>query len=154
MWLQKFLVYGCLGLLIEVLFTSFSSLFSRHWKLTGNTYLWMLWPYGLTALLLEAVSSAVQWPFWAKAFIYVPIFYGAEALSGVTIATATKFLQWAFGGHQGGVVPWDYQKSLWSPMGLINLRYVPFWFLLALAFDPISGFLTKVLRAAGQAVVS
>ena len=151
MWWQQFLLYGCLGLLIEVVFTGLWHLFSRQWKLTGYTYLWMAPVYGATALMLDVVSHAVPWPFYAKAFLYVPIIYGAEALSGATIIFITGLLQRFIGGSQGGVIPWDYAKSRWSPMGLINFRYIPFWFILGLAFDPISGVLTAVLRGAAAA---
>lgn len=138
---QKFLLYGFIGMQIEVLFTGIASLFSKNWKLTGNTYLWMLVPYGVAALILEAVSSALPWPFWAKAFVYVPIIYGIEGLSGWTIKTLTGLGQKIFGGHGGGTVIWEYSKSKWAPFGVINLKYAPFWLVLALCFDPISGFL-------------
>jgi uncharacterized membrane protein len=91
--------------------------------------------YGFAALALEAISESVDWPFYLKAFLYVPVIYGVEALSGYII----KLLI----GH----IPWDYQKSHWTPMGLINLKYAPFWLMLAMAFDPITHFLTKLLHA-------
>lgn len=145
-FLQKLLVYGCLGIIIEFFFTGVGSLISKNWKLTGNSYLWMIPVYGATAMALEGVSSALPWPFWLKAFIYVPIIYGTEALSGWTIKVLTKKLQDRFGGHGGDVIPWDYSKSKWTPMGLINLKYAPFWLALAMAFDPISLYLRKALN--------
>lgn len=148
MWLfiQKFIAYGCIGIFIEFLFTSVASLLQRNWKATGCSYIWMVPVYGSAAVALEVVSSALPWPFWAKAFVYVPLIYGIEALSGASIAWVTKYLEKWFGGHGGGVVPWDYGKSHWTPMGLINLKYAPFWLVLAMAFDPISGYLRKVLN--------
>lgn len=134
--LIKLLVYGHLGFLIEVWFTGIHSfLFQKDKSATATTYLPMLFIYGFTALALEAISNALPWPFYIKAFIYVPIIYGTEALSGYTI----KLLI--------GKIPWDYEHSPWTPMGLINLKYAPFWLVLAMAFDPITNFLTKVLRA-------
>lgn len=133
--LEKALVYGCLGILIEFFFTGFGSLIKKNWKATGYSYLWMLPIYGFTALVMEAISQGVHWPFYLKAFLYVPVIYGVEALSGYTI----KLLI----GH----IPWDYSKSAWTPMGLINLKYAPFWLVLAMAFDPITDFLTKLLHA-------
>lgn len=133
--LQKALVYGCLGILIEFFFTSISSLIKKNWKGTGHSYVWMLPIYGFTALALESISEAVTWPFYFKAFLYVPVIYGVEALSGWTIQ---KLI-----GH----IPWDYQKSAWTPMGLVNFKYAPFWLLLGMAFDPITAFLAKMLRA-------
>ena len=132
--LQKFFVYGCLGLLIEVFFTGVWSLFQKNWKATSQTYLYMLPIYGATAIALEGVSEALPWPFYMKAFLYVPIIYGIEALSGWLLQKVI------------GVIPWDYKKSKWTPMGLINLKYLPYWLLLALAFDPIQRILSKALR--------
>ena len=132
---QKLLVFGCLGILIEFFFTSIHSLLVKNWKATGYSYLWMVPIYGFTALALEGISDAVPWPFYLKAFLYVPVIYGVEALSGWTLQ---KLI-----GH----IPWDYQKSKWTPMGLINLKYAPFWLLLAMAFDPITNFLNRLLKA-------
>jgi uncharacterized membrane protein len=133
--LQKLLVFGCLGILIEFFFTSIHSLLVKNWKATGYSYLWMLPIYGFTALALEGISDAVPWPFFLKAFLYVPVIYGVEALSGWTLQRLI--------GH----IPWDYQKSKWTPMGLINLKYAPFWLLLAMAFDAITEFLNRLLKA-------
>lgn len=133
--LEKMVIYGCLGMLIEVFFTGINSLIRKHWDATSKTYLWMLPVYGFTALILEAVSEAITWPFYLKAFIYVPIIYGAEALSAWLLKSVI------------GRVPWDYGISHWTPMGFINLKYIPYWLLLAMAFDPITTFLTKLLHA-------
>jgi uncharacterized membrane protein len=132
--LQKFFVYGCLGLLIEVFFTGVWSLFQKNWKATSQTYLYMLPIYGATALALEGVSEALPWPFYLKALLYVPIIYGIEALSGWLLK------KWI------GVIPWDYGRARHTPMGLINLKYVGFWLILATAFDPLSLYLRKMLN--------
>lgn len=145
MIVQKFLVYGCLGVLIENFFTGVASLVKRHWKATTNSYLWMVPIYGFTAFALEGLHDALPWPFYLRALVYMPVIYGVEALSGYALEKLTGLLQRWFGGSGGGVVPWDYSKSAWTPMGLINLAYAPFWFLLALAFDPISSWLHRVL---------
>ena len=133
--LEKMIAYGCLGLLIEIFFTGIGSLIGGHWDATGKTYLWMLPVYGFTALLLEGVSGAISWPFYLKAFIYVPIIFFAEGLSAWIIKRII------------GRVPWDYGVSHWTPFGFINLKYAPYWFILALAFDPITAFLTKAIQA-------
>lgn len=131
---QKAFVYGCLGVLVEFFFTGIASAIKRNWKLTAHSYLWMLPIYGLAALALEGLSETLPWPFYAKAFVYVPVMYVFEAASGWVIKRIA--------GH----IPWDYQKSKWTPWGLINLTYAPFWLILALAFDPISGWMRKALN--------
>lgn len=134
MAIQKIFFYGCMGILIEFFFTSIHSLFIKNWKATGYSYLWMLPIYGVTALFIEAISESVPWPFYIKAFLYVPVIYGVEALSGWTIQ---KLI---------GVIPWDYKKSAWTPMGLINLKYAPFWLVLAMCQEPISVYLRKMIN--------
>ncbi len=134
----KFFFYGCIGLLIEIGFTGLWSLFKKNWKLTGHTYLWMIFPYGFTAITLEALSLSLSWPFWLKAFLYVPVIYGVEALFG----WALKMII--------GSIPWDYTHSRWSPFGLINFRYALFWLALALVFDPISGIMGRLVKFMSQ----
>ncbi len=142
----KLLLYGAIGLLIEVGFTGLWSLVNRNWKASGHTYLWMLPVYGLTAMTLEVISESLPWPFYFKAFVYLPVIYGAEGLSGAVIRFVTKRLQHWLGGHGGGVILWDYGSSRWTPFGLINLKYAPFWLLVGLAFDPISDTLRSVVN--------
>ena len=149
---QKFIFLGCLGILIENLFTGLWSLAHRHWKLTTNSYLWMYPIYGLAGIMLDALRQALPWPFWLKALVYLPLIYGLEALSGLILVSGTTLLQRWFGGAGGGVVPWEYKKSIWSPLGLINLSYAPFWFILALGFDWIAAGLQKVVVFIGTQV--
>lgn len=143
--LQKLFVYGNLGVLVENYFTGGTSIIKRHWKGTTNSYVWMFPIYGAAGLVLEVLHNELPWPFYLRALVYLPVFFGIEALSGFSLERFTGWLQAWFGGTGGGVVPWDYGKSKWTPMGLINLTYTPFWAILALSFDPVCTFLHKVL---------
>jgi hypothetical protein len=142
--LQKMAFYGCIGVLIEFFFTGVYNLFDKSWKLTGYSYLWMVPIYTCTGMLLELVKASVPWPFYSKAFIYLIIIYGVEFLSGLLIKKVTALLQNRFGGSDGNKIPWEYEKSAWTVMGLINLKYLPFWFILCLLFEPISDTVSKV----------
>lgn len=131
--LIKLLVYGHLGFLIEIWFTGIHSFFFRKDKnATAKTYLPMFLVYGSTALMLEMVSNAIPWPFYLKAVVYILVIYLAEGISGWILKKIT------------GRIPWDYGLSRWTPAGLINLSYVPFWFLLALGFDLIAQQIYKI----------
>jgi uncharacterized membrane protein len=133
--LEKALVYGHLGFLIEIWFTGIHSFFFRKDKsATAKTYLPMCLVYGIAALILESISQILPWPFYLKAFVYVLAIYVMEGFSGWVLK---KLI---------GRIPWDYGISHWTPFGLINLKYAPFWLLVAMAFDPITDFLTKLLR--------
>jgi len=108
--LIKLIVYGHLGFLIEIWFTGLWSLVHRHWKLTSSSYLWMFPFYSVGGLFLDAVRQGLSWPWWLKAFVYVPLIYGLEALSGWTISVITSQLQKWFGGSGGGEIPWQYKR--------------------------------------------
>jgi hypothetical protein len=132
--LLKLFVYGHLGFLIEIWFTGLHSLiFNKDLRGRAVTYLPMFLIYGTTALILENVSEALPWPFYFKAFVYIFIIYFAEGFSGWVLKKTT------------GRIPWDYGLSRWTPFGLINLSYVPFWFLLALSFDIITHAIYKIV---------
>lgn len=137
-WLAKIFAYGCIGILIEFFFTGIYSLFQKNWKATGYSYLYMLPIYGLTAIVLETISDAISWPFYFKAFIYLPVIYGAEALSGILLLKTI------------GCIPWNYGHSKVTPFGLIHLGYFPAWMIVALAFDPLSKFLWKIIVIASS----
>lgn len=132
--LQRVFSYGCLGLLVEVFFTGAVSLYRRNWRATSQTYLWMLPIYGLGGVALEAVQNTLQWHWVAMAFVYVPLIFAFEFVSGWILK---KLI---------GRCPWDYGNSRYSVMGLIRLDYAPFWLLVALIFHPVSVGLGSVLK--------
>lgn len=134
-FVQKFFVYGCIGVLIEFLFTGVWNVLVNHdVSAMGHSYLWMIGIYGVGAVVLETTSDRIKpLPYWLRTLIYVVIMYGIEAFSGMVI--------WNFIGK----IPWFYGESLLTPFGVINLAYAPFWVLLAIGFEPLSVYLRKTL---------
>lgn len=132
--LQKIFSYGCLGLLVEVFFTGAVSLYRRNWRATSQTYLWMLPIYGIGGVTLEAIQTTLNWHWFAMAFVYVPLIYAFEFVSGWTLKRII------------GRCPWDYGSTRYSVMGLIRLDYAPLWLLVAMLFYPVSIGLTQVLK--------
>jgi uncharacterized membrane protein len=133
-------ILGIVGWLIEVVFTGINSLFRRDWAATSKTYLWMHPIYASGGMAVYTIYNNViisANPFLDAVglafFIYVPLFYGFEALSG--LASIKLF----------GRILWDYGRSKWTPMGLINLKYAPYWFLLALCMHPVVYYLGKII---------
>jgi hypothetical protein len=143
---QRLIFFGCFGVLIENVFTGLYSLFQRHWKMTTCSYLPMFFVYGVAGLTLEVLGDVLPWPNYLKALLYVPIIYGFEALSGAAHAGLTTLLQKWFGGVGGGEIPWKYKKSRWAPFQVIQLKYVLFWYLLALSIGPVSHYLRLTLN--------
>jgi hypothetical protein len=134
-FLQRFFAYGFAGLLIETFFTGFHQALLGDWHLQTTSYLWMLPVYALGGILYDLLDRT-GWNRFAVALVYVPIIYAQELLWGLL-----------FRATMG--CPWSYEPGFWAPLGLINLRYVGFWFLLALVFVPARQFLRKIqqLRA-------
>lgn len=136
--LQKFCVYGCLGLLLEVFFTGFHSLITGNRRGTCQTYIWMLPIYALAALSMEQLHDWLRWGVWLNALIYVPLIYLFEFCSGFVLK---KFL---------GRCPWDYGAVKYGIMGLIRLDYAPIWFIVALFFDSICAWIDTALSVVSK----
>lgn len=119
---QKFIAYGMLGLLVEVLFTGLWSLWHRNWRATAQTYLWMLPIYGGGALVFDWLHHLqLLAPLW-MAFIYTLLIYLIEFTSGWVLEKLT------------GKCPWHYGFGRHTIMGYVRLDYAPFWFALSVFF--------------------
>ncbi len=121
--LYQAFIYGCIGLLLECFFTGIYSLYRGDTRMECKTWLFMHPVYAATAMILQAVSSSLVWPFYLKIFIYLPIIFGAEALSG-----------WLSIKLYGRIL-WDYGRSKWTPFGVINLKYTPAWLVAGSIFE-------------------
>lgn len=136
--LRDMLIFGAMGIIIEVVFTGLKSLMIGDWNATGQTYLWMFGVYAVAGTALAAVRNSVKISAnqYANAvlltfLVYVPMIYGFEFLSGWILLKVI------------GSVPWQYESGV-TVMGLIRLDYAPFWFLLALLFEPIAEYMKKL----------
>lgn len=131
--LIKFLLYGFMGWIGEILFTGAGSMLAGSLQLTGHTYLWMFPIYGL-AVFLEPMHDRIRsMPWMVRGTVWAGVFFIIEYLSGWVL----KLLI--------GVCPWDY--SLASPYmldGLIRLDYFPVWFITGLLFEKIHDFLNRL----------
>ena len=134
------LLLGIVGWLIEVVFTGIGSIARRDWTGTSKTYIWMHPVYATAGMAVYiiynniVVSSNPYIDASVLAIIfYVPLFYGFEALAGLM---SLKLF---------GRILWDYGRSKWTPMGLINFKYAPYWLLLALCMHPVVYYLGKLV---------
>lgn len=130
----RFLIYGTLGWVIEVIWTGLGSALHGDPRLVAHTYLWMFPIYGL-ALALERVHDATRsYPAWIRGLVWMTLIYAIEYLSGWTLKTLF------------GAVPWDYGARAVSVGGFIRLDYAPAWFAAGLLFEKIHDVLTGRLR--------
>lgn len=133
--LIRFVLYGLTGFLIEVLWTGFGSLISGNLALTGTTYLWMFFIYGL-AVFLEPIHNRIRREhFLIRGFIYVLLIYVIEFSSGFILDTLI------------GYCPWDYTASTrYTFFGYIRLDYFPAWLFAGFLFERFHDFLDSRLQ--------
>lgn len=128
--LIRFIFYGCMGWILEIIFTGSGSLLRGSLSLTAHTYLWMLPIYGL-AVGLEPVHDGIRkapWPI--RGLIWAAIILLIEYLSGWVLIQLIGFC------------PWDYSgSSVYAVEGLIRLDFAPFWFIAGLIFEQIHDFI-------------
>ncbi|WP_034430304.1 putative ABC transporter permease [Caldisalinibacter kiritimatiensis] len=130
--LIRYVIYGLSGLLIEVFWTGFSSLIYGDLTLTGHTYLWMFFIYGL-AIFLEPIHNKIRREnFVVRGFIWTVLIFSIEFLTGFLL---DKMI---------GICPWDYKRSSKLTLyGYIRLDYFPAWFIVGLLFEKYHDFLIQ-----------
>lgn len=122
--LTRFVIYGALGWLIEIVWTGLGSVLRRDPRLRAQTYLWMFPIYGGGALMLERLHAGIaDWPWWGRGLIWATAIFAIEYVTGALLRRLT------------GACPWDYTGTRFSVQGLIRLDYLPAWFVLGLLFE-------------------
>lgn len=132
--IKRYIIYGLSGFCVEVLWTGLGSLFKGDIKLTGSTYIWMFFIYGL-AVFLEPIHNRIRsMPFIARGSIYTVIIFAIEYLSGITFKAIL------------GVCPWHYVSEPFTISGIITLSYTPVWFIAGLLFEKLHDYLIWIER--------
>lgn len=136
--LFRFIAYGLLGMIVEIIWTSIYDKISDrtgNWKLRGYTYLWMFPIYGMFVFLFEPLSGFMEnhVPFLLRGAIYSVIILKVEFLSGYLLKKLS------------GNCPWDYTgKTKYHICGYIRLDYFIWWGVLGLLAEPVSRFLIRL----------
>lgn len=126
--LARFLIFGLMGLLLEVFFGASNQLLRMNWNLRGSTSPWMMLDYGLFGIILMPVAEPLKRrgvPLPARAFLYMLVIFLVEYVSGVIF-------------HFGmGLRIWDYSNKPLNLHGQITLYYAPGWYLLGLVAESL-----------------
>ncbi|MCL2360212.1 MAG: putative ABC transporter permease [Defluviitaleaceae bacterium] len=122
--ITRFIIYGALGCLMEVLWTGLSSLTTKNFKLSSTTSLWMFFVYGMVAFLEPVFRLMAPMPFLLRGFLYAICIFAGEFLTGSIL----KRLQ---------VCPWDYSSTKFHVKGLIRIDYLPAWIVAGLVFERV-----------------
>lgn len=135
-----FFFFGIIGQLIEVWFTGIKSLLRGDYSGASKTYLFVFPVYATGGTLIKIIHENVSLftnpvldAIMLAVFIYVPLFYGVELFYGLI---SLKFYK---------RVIWDYGVSKYTPLGILNFKYLFFWLSLALLMHPIITYLGKVI---------
>lgn len=124
-FLQRFFLYGIIGLLLEIVWTGLNSLFNMDFTLTGHTSIIMLPIYGMTVFLEPLFLRLKNIPVVYRGCIYSAIILSCEFITGYILKGI-------------GICPWDYTGQGLNVCGIIRLDYAPIWFAAGLIFEKIS----------------
>lgn len=132
--ITQFMLFGAVGLITEVTFTSLKRLFTdRVYELKGETSLWMFPIYGLIAFIFPLISFRIgSLPWFIRGTIYMLVFYIIEYATGMIL-------------RKMKVCPWNYPPK-YSLNGLIYFPYAPFWFAAGLGVERIYPYIVGVSR--------
>lgn len=123
----KMLVFACVGVAMEVVFTAADSYRkTRDKTLQGVSYVWMLPIYALVPPVLSILHPRVSaLPLPARLALYVTLLFAVEYASGWLLRRLT------------GACPWEagYHGKRWAVDGLIRLDYAPAWVAACFLFE-------------------
>ena len=127
--LFRFVLFGLMGLLFEVLTGSVMKAWKGDWNLHGATSPWMILDYGLFAVLL---MPAAEWlkrrrvPLAGRAFAYMLLIYAVEYASGHLFTVC-------------GLRIWNYRWLTYHFQEQIALEFAPVWYAMGLAAEFLYG---------------
>ncbi|MFZ7120820.1 MAG: putative ABC transporter permease [Eubacteriaceae bacterium] len=129
---KKFIVYGLIGICLEIFWTGLTSLINSDYTMEGRTYIWMFFIYGM-AIFFEPIHNTIrQKNIFIRGFIYMFIIFTIEYISGFILRCII------------GACPWNYTDYA-SIDGLITLNFIPVWFFAGLLFERIHDLLNCIV---------
>lgn len=131
--IRRYVIYGLLGLCLEVFWTGLGSLFKNNINMEGKTYIWMFFIYGL-AVFLEPIHEKIRSrSVFIRGGVYMLLIFFTEYITGL-------FLRGVL-----GTCPWNYDNNHISVDGLIALDFIPVWFCVGLLFEKAHDFLDRIV---------
>ena len=130
----RFVAYGSLGLLTEMVFTALKDLIRSGGRTArGHTSPWMFPIYGLALPLFEPAHDAMrgQVPLAGRALVYAAGFTAVEYATGRMLRRVL------------GEAPWDYSNARWNLDGLVRADYAPLWAAAGLGLERVHDALTS-----------
>ena len=122
--LLRFVIYGAIGCLMEVLWTGLSALVSKNFKLSSKTSLWMFFIYGMVVFLEPFFRMIASFNFLLRGLIYAAFILTGEFITGTLLKRAD-------------ICPWDYSHTRFHVRGVIRFDYLPAWAAAGLVFEQL-----------------
>ena len=134
--LNRFVIYGCLGLFLEIIWTGLMSAVKGDKNLRCGTYLWMFFIYG-AGVILEPLHELIREFLWIyRGFIWSAVIFAVEYMTGFILKLTIGSCPWNYDG--------DGDEIITSVKGIIRIDYLPVWFFVGLLFERVHDFI-KVL---------
>jgi len=128
---KRFLIYGIIGLVLEVVYTGLASLLKGGHRMEGFTFLVMIPIYGLAVFLEPLHNHLRPSPWWIRGLMYLGTIWMIEYSSGVILAGAL------------GDCPWHYCDKL-NFNAYITFSMAPQWFFAGFLFEVLHDFLDEL----------
>lgn len=128
--IRRFVLYGLAGWCMEISFTGLYSLYMGNPKLSGTTYIWMFFIYGL-AVFLEPIHNRIRGvSFVIRGGVYALLIIFTEYIAGWFLSRLI------------GVCPWDYGSGKYIINGFTRIDSAPLWGAAGLLFERFHDVLT------------
>lgn len=121
---MRFVIYGAIGCLMEVLWTGLCALKGRDFKLSSNTSLWMFFIYGSVVVIEPFFRLFASLNFLIRGLLYAALILAGEFITGMLLKRVD-------------LCPWDYSATRYHVKGIIRLDYIPAWVVAGLFFEQI-----------------
>lgn len=131
--LSQFLVFGCFGLSLEVLFWGiFNVIRQQEFSLEAKVSFWRFLLYGFFGFSFELFYTWMKtWPWFIRLGVITLIFLFIEFLLGSLIKKIIAKNAWSYSGRMN----FDGQTQLWN---------APLWFALAWLLERYSGMFSSL----------
>jgi uncharacterized membrane protein len=122
--IKLFIIFGLLGLLIEIVWTGATSIIRRDFRMISSTSLWMFLIYGTASFMMPLCDVLSDKPMAIRGAAYMLLIFAVEFASG-------SLLKWFH------ACPWDYSGAKYNVRGVIRVDYAPAWFAVGLLFEAV-----------------
>lgn len=129
--LIRYIIYGLVGMNMEVIWTGISQINNGSKNFVGHTSLWMFFIYGLAVLILEPIHTLIAGHnIFVRGCVWVTVIFAIEFVSGGVLRLF-------------GIEAWRYSGDM-AVLGLIRLDYAPAWFAVGLIFEKLHNALIAI----------